>query len=212
MGWNYLSIPRFNDATVEVCEWISDFIPHCTGHVTTLLGVKLTQVNKRGPWTFQWLCARFALDFVVVYFYPYPSRLLYWLLMGEWHDYRNKKIQTNKNKTDQMKIYWFRYYNGFRHMHWTQSQMKSIMTSSNGNTFRVTGPLRGNSAVTGEFPSQRPVERSFDVVFNLRLNKQLSKQSWGYKWFETPSRSLWRHCNVTFDAKHYRNNWLTLVN
>ena len=36
--------------------------------------------------------------------------------------------------------------------------------------------------------------RSFDVVFDLRLNKRLSKQSWGW-WFETPSRSLWRHCN-----------------
>ena len=28
----------------------------------------------------------------------------------------------------------------------------------------------------------------------MRLNKRLSKQSWGW-WFETPSRSLWRHCN-----------------
>ena len=27
------------------------------------------------------------------------------------------------------------------------------------------------------------------------LNKQLRKQSWGW-WFETPSRSLWGHCNV----------------
>ena len=57
----------------------------------------------------------------------------------------------------------------------------------------------GNSPVTGEFPSQRPVTRSFDVFFDL--NKLLSKQSWGL-WFETPSRSLWRHCNVSmsFDA------------
>ena len=31
--------------------------------------------------------------------------------------------------------------------------------------------------------------------FDLRLNKQLSKQSLGW-WFETPSRSLWRHCNA----------------
>ena len=35
-----------------------------------------------------------------------------------------------------------------------------------------------NSPVTGEFPSQRPVTRSFDVFFDLRLNKLLSKQSW----------------------------------
>ena len=52
----------------------------------------------------------------------------------------------------------------------------------------------GNSPVPGELPSQRPVTRRFDVVFDIRLNKWLSKQSWGW-WFETPSRSLWCHCN-----------------
>ena len=50
----------------------------------------------------------------------------------------------------------------------------------------------GNSPDHGEFPAQRPVTRSFDVFFDLRLNKRLSKQSWGW-WFETPSRPLWRH-------------------
>ena len=69
-----------------------------------------------------------------------------------------------------------------------------MITSSNGNIFRVTGPLCGNWPVTGEFPSQRPVTRSFDLFFDLRLNKRLSKQSWGW-WFETPSCSFWRHCN-----------------
>ena len=69
------------------------------------------------------------------------------------------------------------------------------MTSSNGNISRVTGPLcAGNSPVTGEFPAQRPVTRSSDVFFDLRLNKRLSKQSLGW-WFPTPSRSIWRHCN-----------------
>ena len=52
----------------------------------------------------------------------------------------------------------------------------------------------GNSPVPGEFPAQRPVRRSFDVFFHLRLNKQLCKQSWGW-WFETLSRPLWRNCN-----------------
>ena len=52
----------------------------------------------------------------------------------------------------------------------------------------------GNSPVTGEFPAQRPVTRSFDVFFYLRLNQQSSKQ-WRRRWFEMPSRSLWRHCN-----------------
>ena len=37
--------------------------------------------------------------------------------------------------------------------------------------------------------------RSFDVFFDLCLNKQLSKQLWGW-WSETPWCSLWRHCNV----------------
>ena len=32
----------------------------------------------------------------------------------------------------------------------------------------------GNSPVPGEFPAQRPVTRSFDVFFDLRLNKRLS--------------------------------------
>ena len=54
----------------------------------------------------------------------------------------------------------------------------------------------GNSPVTGEFPAQRPVTRSFGVFVDLGLNERLSKQSWGW-WFETPSRPLWRHSNGT---------------
>ena len=54
----------------------------------------------------------------------------------------------------------------------------------------------GNSPVPGEFPAQRPVTRSFDIFYDLRLNKRLSKQSWSW-WFETLSRPWWRHCNVT---------------
>ena len=69
------------------------------------------------------------------------------------------------------------------------------MTSSNGNIFRVTGHLCGEFTGQRWIPHTRPVTRSFDVFFHLRLNKQLSKQSWGW-WFETLSRPLWRHCNV----------------
>ena len=58
----------------------------------------------------------------------------------------------------------------------------------------------GNSPVTGEFLSQRPVTQSFNVFFNLRLNKRLSKQSLGW-WFDAPSRSLWRHYNVPSHLK-----------
>ena len=71
----------------------------------------------------------------------------------------------------------------------------NMMTSSNGKSFRVTGHLSGNSPVPGEFPAQRPVMQGFDVFFDLRPDKRLSKQSWGW-WLETPSHSLWRHRNA----------------
>ena len=54
---------------------------------------------------------------------------------------------------------------------------------------------KGNSPVTGEFLSQRPVTRSYYVFFDVCLNKRLSKQSRCW-WSETPWRSLWRRCNV----------------
>ena len=52
-----------------------------------------------------------------------------------------------------------------------------MMTSSNVSIFALLAICAGNSPVTGEFPAQRPVTRSFDVFFDLRLNKRLSKQS-----------------------------------
>ena len=55
--------------------------------------------------------------------------------------------------------------------------------------------LAGNLLVTGEFPSQRPVTQSFDVFFDLCLNKWLCKQ-WRLQWFEMPLHSLWHHCNA----------------
>ena len=75
---------------------------------------------------------------------------------------------------------------------WWRHQMKTFCA--------LLALCAGNSLVTGEFPSQRPVTRSFDVFFDLRLNKRLSKQSWGC-WFETTSRSLWRHFNSLYHKK-----------
>ena len=71
---------------------------------------------------------------------------------------------------------------------------QNIMTSSNWNIFRVTGHLCGEFTGDRWIPAQRPVTRSFDVFFDLRLYKRLSKQSWGW-WFETSSRPLRRHSN-----------------
>ena len=69
---------------------------------------------------------------------------------------------------------------------WWRHQMETF--------YALRALCAGNSPVNGEFPSQRPVARSFDDFFDLCMNKRLSQQSWGW-WFEARSRSLWRHCN-----------------
>ena len=58
---------------------------------------------------------------------------------------------------------------------------------------------QGNPPVTGGFPSQGPVRRSFGVFFDLHPNKRLNKQRRRW-WFETLSRSLWRHRNASYDC------------
>ena len=52
----------------------------------------------------------------------------------------------------------------------------------------------GNSPVSGEFHKGQ-WRGAFMFSLACALNKPLSKQSWVW-WFETLSRSLWRHCNV----------------
>ena len=81
--------------------------------------------------------------------------------------------------------------NGAKHVIKCTKHCGYMMTPLNGYIFRVTGPLWGEFTGDRWIPSQRPVTRRFE----LRLNKRLGKQSWGW-WFETPSCSLWRHCNV----------------
>ena len=48
-----------------------------------------------------------------------------------------------------------------------------------------------NSPVPGEFLAQRPVTRSFDALFDVRMDKRLNKHSWGWL-LETPLHPLWR--------------------
>ena len=59
-----------------------------------------------------------------------------------------------------------------------RTSQKLMMTSS--NIFRVTDPLRG------EFPAQRPVTRSFDELFDLRLNKRAHYDVIVMKWRALP--------------------------
>ena len=92
-------------------------------------------------------------------------------------------------------------YNGNPWSSWWRHQMETFSA--------LLALCTGNSPVTGEFPEQRPVTWSFDVFFDLRLNKLLSKQSSGW-WFETPSRSLWRHCNVVHRGHRQRDDVMAL--
>ena len=76
-----------------------------------------------------------------------------------------------------------------------------MITSSNGSISALLAFCAGISRVAGEFPAQWPVTRSFSIFFHLCLDKRLSKHSWGW-WSGTPSRSLWRHCNVSRHCMH----------
>ena len=70
-----------------------------------------------------------------------------------------------------------------------------MMTSSNGNILCVTGHLCGEFTGHRWIPLTKASDAELWFFFDLRLNKQLSKHSWGW-WFETLSRPLWRHCDV----------------
>ena len=75
----------------------------------------------------------------------------------------------------------------------------SIMMTSNGNISALLAICAGNSPVTSEFPPQSLVTLSFDILFDMRLNKLLCKQAWGW-WFEMIPYPLWCHCNDAFYA------------
>ena len=76
---------------------------------------------------------------------------------------------------------------------WWRHQMETISA--------LLAICAGNSPVPGEFPLQRPVTRSFDVLFDLHQNEWLSKQLWGW-WFETLSCPLWRHRNAEYRSSN----------
>ena len=76
-----------------------------------------------------------------------------------------------------------------KHKTWWRHQMETFSA--------LLALCAGNSTVTGEFPSQRPVTRSCDVFFDLHLNKRLSKQSW--------RRYFHAHYDVTIMTTHHRS-------
>ena len=85
-------------------------------------------------------------------------------------------------------------YSNWRHPQWRRRGMETHDDVIKWKHFPRNWPFVRGIHRSRWIPTQRPVTRSFDVFFDLRLNKRLSKQPWGW-WFETPSRSLWRQCN-----------------
>ena len=95
---------------------------------------------------------------------------------------------------------------------WLMFSVLHIMTSSYGNIFRVTGHLCGEFTGPRWSPRKWPVTRTFDIFFDLRLNKRLNKQSWGW-WFEILWCPLWRHCNdTTLNKEYFILFWSILFN
>ena len=73
---------------------------------------------------------------------------------------------------------------------WSERSIENMITSSNGNIFRVTGLLCWEFTGHQGIPLTKASNAEVDVFFDLHLNRQ----SWGW-WFETPSLPFWRHRN-----------------
>ena len=109
-------------------------------------------------------------------------RILSWfayVLGGNCHEKRNEKLLLHRNERSSAFVQETTYQRNTPYFAVTENHTMRVnaefmfmMTSSNGNILRVTGPLW--SLVPGEFPAQRPVTRSFDVSLGLHMNKRLS--------------------------------------
>ena len=69
-----------------------------------------------------------------------------------------------------------------------------MMTSSNGNIFGITGILCGEFTGHRWIPGTKANDAELWCFLWSAPEYTLSKQSRDW-WFETPSCSLWRHCN-----------------
>ena len=87
-----------------------------------------------------------------------------WCCALRWGIMPNTHQAISKHHT----LLWL-YQSSMRHAYCFTIQL-FMMASSNRNIFCVTGLYARNSPVTGEFPSQRPVTRSFDVFFHLSMD------------------------------------------
>ena len=109
-----------------------------------------------------------------------------WINNAEGSSMSRRRLGRTSPNTNQVSVYLSKLA--------SKSSLTNMMTSSKGSIFRATGPL------CGEFTDHRwiPHTKASDAelwcfLWSVREWKP-SKQSWGW-WFDTPSRSLWCHCN-----------------
>ena len=77
---------------------------------------------------------------------------------------------------DMSRISWYIVYRSLIFLHASVQHVdiaKTMITSLNGNSFRVTGPSCGEFTDPWWIPTQRPVTRRFGVFFDLLLDKRL---------------------------------------
>ena len=105
-------------------------------------------------------------------------------------------------------------YNPLRHTTMEKHYIPSILTSSNKNIFRVTGQWWGQSTghrppppilphthshithhTTTQHTPSKHTEKLVTRSFDFSAPEQSFEQAIGTPLIETPSRSLWRHCN-----------------
>ena len=125
-------------------------------------------------------------------------QMLRWIFVmpvGADHHQPTDPTATSDDKSGTMTSLSFQWHNfDFLMDNWVPLQC-FMMTSSNGNIFLITGHLCGEFTGPQWIPHTKACDTELWYFFDLRLNKRLSKQPWGW-WFETPSWSLWRQCNV----------------
>ena len=135
----------------------------------------------------KWLCVRFPSWLMLTIHISWQAALTYnTMTLVQW-----SKLGECGEMAHNIVLNLMMYYKLNRAQN-TVHMMTSMETFSALLAFCV-----GNSLITGEFPAHRPVTRSFDVFFDLRPSKRLSKQSCGW-WFETLLRPLWRHSSDIF--------------
>ena len=99
-------------------------------------------------------------------------------------------------------LLWWYIYIRIGNLQFTWQNSAIMMTSSNGSFFRVAGPLWGEFTGHRWILLSKDSDASFDAFFDLPPNKRLSKQS-RRRWFDTPSRSLWRRCKYNVSKCSY---------